>query len=180
MKGRVRSKQHCENISKALKGKNIPLEVRAKISKTLMGHPATRGTTGMRLSKETRLKMSIIRFGKPKTKGRTGMPHTLETRRKISEIHKKNREKNHFWRGGITNLNRTIRGSIEYKLWREAVFKRDNWTCVFCLKRGERLEADHIKPFSKYVELRFDVSNGRTLCVPCHKTTDTYGNKKKI
>lgn len=38
------------------------------------------------------------------------------------------------------------------------------------------LQADHIKPFA------FAIDNGRTLCVACHKTTDTFGGKvnKKI
>ena len=28
---------------------------------------------------------------------------------------------------------------------------------------------DHIKPFAWFSDLRFDVSNGQTLCVDCHK-----------
>lgn len=66
-------------------------------------------------------------------------------------------------------------GRIEYRLWREAVFKRDDWTCVWCFKRGGDLEADHIKSFANHPELRFVLDNGRTLCIPCHKKTDTYG-----
>jgi len=27
----------------------------------------------------------------------------------------------------------------------------------------------------KFPELRFEPSNGRTLCVPCHKKTGTFG-----
>ena len=78
------------------------------------------------------------------------------------------------WKGGISSQNAIIRGSYEYKLWREAVFKRDNWTCIWCNARGGELNADHIKPFALYPELRFAIDNGRTLCVECHKTTNTY------
>ena len=63
--------------------------------------------------------------------------------------------------------------------WRKAVFARDEYACVNCGARGVRLNADHIKPFATYAGLRFDISNGRTLCVPCHRRTPTYGNKKK-
>jgi 5-methylcytosine-specific restriction endonuclease McrA len=63
----------------------------------------------------------------------------------------------------------------ELSWWRKAIFERDNYTCQFCKKRGGQLNADHIKPYSMYPELRADLSNGRTLCVDCHKKTDTYG-----
>lgn len=84
--------------------------------------------------------------------------------------------KNHLWKGGITPINLKIRTSKEYKLWRKSVFERDNYTCVWCNKKGD-IEADHIKPFSLFPKLRFSLKNGRTLCVQCHKTTDTYGTK---
>lgn len=77
-------------------------------------------------------------------------------------------------------LNRRLRYSTKMKEWRKAVFVRDNYTCQLCGARNGNgkaiyLEADHIKPFAYFPELRFEIDNGRTLCKPCHKTTDTYG-----
>ncbi len=83
------------------------------------------------------------------------------------------------WQGGITTESKLQRHSVQYKLWRESVFTRDNFTCVFCSKRGGYLEADHIKPFAHYPELRFAIDNGRTLCRPCHITTFKEVSKHK-
>lgn len=66
--------------------------------------------------------------------------------------------------------------ATSYHTWRKAVLLRDGHRCVFC-QCTERLQADHIKPHSRYPELRLEVDNGRTLCTPCHKKTDTYGGK---
>lgn len=82
-----------------------------------------------------------------------------------------------FWKDGITPINIKVRTSLEYKLWRKAIFERDNWTCIWCGKRGVELHVDHIKSFALYPELRFAIDNGRTLCKRCHKKTKTYGWK---
>ncbi len=72
-------------------------------------------------------------------------------------------------------LDRLARYSPEMAKWRRAVFERDDYTCQGCGKRGCELNADHIKPFAYFEELRFELSNGRTLCVPCHnKTKKSY------
>lgn len=84
-------------------------------------------------------------------------------------------EKNPNWKGGVTREAERIRKSIAYKEWRTAVYQRDNYTCTLCGEsKSGQLNADHIKPFAYFPELRFDISNGRTLCVDCHKQTDTY------
>ena len=79
------------------------------------------------------------------------------------------------WRGGTSELNNRIRRRAKYKNWRKTIFERDNYTCQFCGKRGGKLEVDHIKPFALFKRLRYKMENGRTLCVKCHKTTETYG-----
>ena len=111
-----------------------------------------------------------------------GKKVSTEVRKKMSESHKG--DKCHFWRGGITKENMKIRASLEYKLWRESVFERDNYTCIWCgAKSGNGkaviLNADHIKPFALFPELRLAIDNGRTLCRECHLTTDTIGRFKK-
>lgn len=108
-----------------------------------------------------------------------GHHHTEETRRKMSERARKGPDSN-FWKGGKTDEAKILRQSAEYRLWREAVFKRDWYTCQICGEYGGVLRADHIKRFSHFPELRFDVNNGRTLCEACHKQTPTYGRNKAL
>jgi len=136
-------------------------------------------------SKETKEKMSLNH------KGRTGKKNSEEHRRKISESQKgipklNERGKKHWnWKGGKVKENKRIRGQSEYKIWRELVFERDDWTCQKCLKRGVELNPHHIINFSDNEDLRFDIDNGITLCRECHyKFHKEYGyknnNKKQI
>jgi len=82
-------------------------------------------------------------------------------------------------------LDRLARYSPEAERWRKAVFKRDDFTCQVCGLRGAYLEADHILPWAYFSDLRFELTNGRTLCRPCHDKTkisakkmkEIYGNK---
>ena len=133
----------------------------------------TSNRKGAKLSIETKMKISRAMKGKSSW---VGKKHTIETRIKMSRNAKRG-VNSHFWRGGISILNNSIRQSLEYKLWRESVFKRDSYTCIWCKIPKKRIEADHIKPFAYYPELRFAIDNGRTLCVECHKKTDTYAKK---
>lgn len=104
--------------------------------------------------------------------------HTEETKKKISENNwmKSHRgELNPFWKGGMGTERHRLMGQKEYKLWRASVFERDNYTCQECDAKGVYLEADHIKPWATHESLRYEISNGRTLCKPCHLKTKTWG-----
>lgn len=159
------------------KGKKMSNEFKNKVRMAKIKNP-TRYWLNKKRSKETCLAIS---------KSQKGVRESKETRKKMREAQlKRVRDgKHNNYKGGITPKMEKIRKSLKYRLWREAVFERDEWMCLWCFSRSGngkavRLEADHIKPFALYPKLRFDLSNGRTLCAPCHRKTDTFaGGIKK-
>lgn len=114
-----------------------------------------------------------------------GKKHTEETKKKMSEFRKKihlttkqEGKDNPNWKGGITATNLKIRNSLEYTLWRKAIFERDEFTCQKCGQLGGVLRAHHIHNFADYLELRLAIDNGITLCNKCHLKFHTkYGRK---
>lgn len=78
-------------------------------------------------------------------------------------------ERCHMWKGGISDERSQAKATPEYKEWRKAVYQRDHYRCVVCLTHSRVLHAHHLKKFSDYPELRYDVNNGATMCVKCHK-----------
>jgi len=97
------------------------------------------------------------------------------TGRKIIPNH--SGSKNPCWRGGLTSKDKLFRKTKDYINWRIGVFKRDNYTCQGCGVVGGKLHAHHKIPFSISKDKRLDLNNGLTLCVKCHKNTDTYLSK---
>lgn len=87
-----------------------------------------------------------------------------------------NGEKNPNWDDNATIRNLGGRFTYKYKKWREAVLGRDKHSCVQCGSR-EKLHCDHIKPWKYFPDLRYEISNGRTLCAECHWKTPTWGRR---
>jgi len=112
-----------------------------------------------------------------RVKSQVGVKMPLEAKIANSEGHK---GENHWnWQGGKTRKRQKAMNRWEYRQWREKVFERDNYTCQMCgIKSGSGirvyLQADHIKPWCLYPQLRYNIDNGRTLCLECHKNTPTY------
>ena len=63
----------------------------------------------------------------------------------------------------------TERNNPEYKRWRMNVWIRDGFKCKIANKDcGGRIEAHHILGWTEYVELRYEINNGITLCHAHH------------
>lgn len=150
------------------------------------GNTTNCGCKRREIAKKISQKREIGGFKNPSWRG--GKPKCIDCGVEISYVSKRcvacsalNKVgiNNVNWKGGVTSVNKKIRTSLRYKNWRSAVFERDNWTCQECGKRGIYIEAHHLKPFSLYSEIRFDLNNGITLCRNCHSLTDTYCGKIK-
>lgn len=73
----------------------------------------------------------------------------------------------------------TKRMYTAYSEWRRTVYARDDYTCQCCGARGVSLNAHHLESYSHNRELRTELSNGVTLCEPCHNEFHTqYGFRR--
>lgn len=112
------------------------------------------------------------------------VPKSNDFKDKISNAMRGNKHPN--WKGGVMK-GRKDRNLVEYKEWRKFVFARDRYTCVFCNARNHpglgysvQLEADHIKSWTDYPELRYEISNGRTLCKSCHSKRTAEQHRERM
>lgn len=119
-------------------------------------------------SEEQKLAVRAKRAGKQTNTGRTHFKKGITPWNKGKQFLKLRGSNHPMWKGGIANERRTSMNRVEYKAWRDAVFHKDNFTCQICNQYGGYLHADHIQRWAENPEMRFEVSNGRTLCVPCH------------
>lgn len=112
---------------------------------------------------------------------------------KLSQIQLKRvaEGKHHLWRGGVTPLYHKIRTSPKFKTMLADSKKRDGYICQVCGQKGGVLHSNHIVPFAKLIKENniktledalicttiWDSSNLETLCLNCHKNTDSYLNR---
>lgn len=144
-----------------------------------------------KISKKTKMSIStvqnqMIKFGIPR---RTIAEAMLDEK----PMYGRRGPKSHMWKGGKNSINNQIRECHQFDLWRKEIFKRDNYTCQFCKLRGGTLNADHIKQLARIIDefnlktmeeayvckVLWELSNGRTLCEKCHKTTETHSRYLK-
>jgi|ERR1700734_441147 len=176
--GKHHTPESIEKIRKAKIGTKASEETKTKMSETHKRIGTGKSSRGRKHSVKTIRKMELSRKGRPN-------PSTSQRLKGMSG------EKNYNWKGGITTIAAQIRASEKYKEWRTHVFTRDNFTCQICGIRGQNLNADHIEAFSILLRKHgitnvqtalictdlWDIANGRTLCLECHKKTPTFGCK---
>jgi len=177
-KGRKHTLQSRKIIGEIQKGRKQSDEVKKNHSIGAKKSGCGKWMLGRKLAPETCKKLSLKRIG---------YKFSVESKNKMSEAQKG--EKNWNWKGGITPLKIAIWHSFKYRQWRSDIFHRDNFTCVWCNQKGGKLNADHIKQFGLILkenhiksleeaiscEELWDINNGRTLCISCHKKTGTWG-----
>jgi len=163
----------------APKGNKNTLGKHWKVKNTSkMKHPRTNviWNKGKKMTEEQKKKIS-----KNNAKYWKGKKRSKKTVEKIKRTKRKNPmrgEKSSNWQGGITEIKKRMRGWWAWKEWREIIYKRDNWTCKMCGKRGGKLEPHHIIPLRTDLTLIYDVENGITLCYLCHRKT--IGKEEKF
>lgn len=126
-------------------------------------------------SKESRDKISVAK-GSPKERERArsymlGRKMSVEAieKMRLSKIGKCG-ENAYAWKGGLPARKRQdVRNDSAYHGWRMGVWKRDGFKCKInnddCCGK---IEAHHILSWREYVELRYEVNNGITLCHAHH------------
>jgi hypothetical protein len=189
-KGCAMAEEQKAKISKANKGQPasagsfkvghiVPEDWRRRVSEKLKGSvPWNKGLTfeqsfGKTKSEEMKSQMSRVRIGKHfslstefKSDG-----HYMKTADGAARQSKKMIE--HFNKIGRKSQDK--HKDAMCARWAKEVKKRDNYTCQDCGAKGVPMIAHHIRSWKTNRDLRFDVDNGITLCVPCAKKADKAG-----
>lgn len=95
------------------------------------------------------------------------MSRTEATKQKMSEA--QSGEKSFRWNPDRSAVTHNRRNDGEYLQWRKKVYLRDNFKCKIAdADCSGRIEAHHVLGWAEYVELRYEVNNGITLCQVHH------------
>ncbi len=84
---------------------------------------------------------------------------------------------NHWnWQGGITPEVNARVNSLPWKQLRKEVYKRDDYACQICGKRGGKLVAHHRIPYR--ISQNDGIENLVTVCPHCHYLEDLKFNRE--
>jgi len=91
---------------------------------------------------------------------------------KANSMYGKTGKLNPRWMGGLSAERQTKYARCFWKELAKSVLKRDGYKCQECgvgHTKNNRLVVHHIKQWSCYPELRFELNNLITVCELCHK-----------
>jgi len=103
-----------------------------------------------------------------------GRKHTDEAKAKIAasmKIQDRSGSRSPVWIADRSKLAKADehRNDTSHHEWSKNVKNRDGWTCKIDNQDCEgRLEAHHILSYKEYPELRYQITNGITLCHAHH------------
>jgi hypothetical protein len=176
------------------KGKKMSEDYKSSLRKKHKMSPE-----GLKILAEKNRKQVTSLSKKNISNGLKGYKHTIETRDKLRTIITRITK-------GILRLEQRIRSIQEYINWRNEVFKRDNYTCQCCNKRGIFLHAHHnilfysilqqfLKEYHQFSPIEdkdtlvrlaitykpfWEIKNGKTLCKECHTGVHTFNNGGRL
>lgn len=124
--------------SLALIGHTVSMTTRKSLSGAMKKRPSPAGFTqkGVSWNAARRQQHSQRQLGKTRKK------HTLKSRKLMSRIARAKRPVI------FIDESKLARHRFEYKIWRQAVYARDNYTCLKCQPRGGHLHPHHIVNFA--------------------------------
>lgn len=167
-RGKVKTAEHLNNISKALTGKKLTEHHKQKTRIARLGKTH---------SEESKKKISEAAKGRHwevSEQGKLNMSKGQKKRFEVSDAWNKGKEhsvikgeNNPNWKGGVSSEDRKQRKKFRCTILKE-VLERDKYTCQQCKTKGGYLHVDHIQSWSEYPEKRFDINNCVTLCMACH------------
>lgn len=77
------------------------------------------------------------------------------------------------WDDQLTEADRKYARQPEHQAWSKVVLRNDGWKCVPC-GRGGRVQAHHLRSYRLHPDVRFDPSNGITVCPGCHRAYHSH------
>ena len=156
MYGKKLSKEHKRKIGESGIGRIVSKKTREKIRQSHLGKKLPPFTK----KHKEKLRQSHL--------GRSWGHHTRESKEKIRQS--RLGEKHWRWNPNRELLKRNLRNDPEYKQWVRKVKLRDKQTCLIndenC--KGYNI-VHHIFPWRKYPKLRYELTNGITLCQAHHR-----------
>jgi len=110
--------------------------------------------------------------------GQIGYHEFVKGRRcSVCAVESRKGEGNPSWNPNLTQEEREIaRNYPEYKVWRKAVYERDNYACQICGSK-KNICAHHLNGYAEFPKQRTEVSNGVTLCRYYHNNFHSFYGK---